>query len=298
MNGVSVCITAYNAQDYIEECLCSVASQTWFKTHDNWEIIVGIDGCDKTLQKVKSIMNEFKNLRVMMMDSNKGTYITSNTIMSNAKYSNLFRFDSDDIMLPNLVETIMNKKEDCPFVRYKFRNFGKDQKTGVAWGTIYISKDVFDKYGGYMPWPCGADSEIYYRLVNFEKIKTIDEVLMLRRVHEESLTQSKKTGMKSLLRKKYQQIINSMKINPVENPIIDCVKNTYSEIVSECNDNFNEKSVNYYINMHANDEDENIHSKKPTKKEKTRIQQLREDIEAGRVIKVPTTTGFIWKRVK
>ena len=29
-----------------------------------------------------------------------------------------------------------------------------------------------------------------------------------------------------------------------------------------------------------------------------RINQLREDIQAGRVVKVPTINGFIWKRVK
>ena len=29
-----------------------------------------------------------------------------------------------------------------------------------------------------------------------------------------------------------------------------------------------------------------------------RIIQLREDIQAGRVVKVPTINGFIWKRVK
>ena len=34
--GISVCITAYKSQDFIEECLDSVAEQTWFKTHNNW----------------------------------------------------------------------------------------------------------------------------------------------------------------------------------------------------------------------------------------------------------------------
>ena len=43
-NGVSVCITAYKSDKYIKECLDSIMNQTWFKTHDNWEIIVGVDG--------------------------------------------------------------------------------------------------------------------------------------------------------------------------------------------------------------------------------------------------------------
>ena len=88
--GISICITAYHVEKYIKDCLDSVVNQTWFKTHNDWEIIVGVDGCEKTLSQLKTIMHNYKNLRVFMMDSNNGTYITSNTIMSNAKYENIF----------------------------------------------------------------------------------------------------------------------------------------------------------------------------------------------------------------
>ena len=97
-------------EKYIKDCLDSVVNQTWFKTHNDWEIIVGVDCCEKTLSQLKTIMHNYKNLRVFMMDSNNGTYITSNTIMSNATYENIFRFDGDDIMCPNLVEKIMTMK--------------------------------------------------------------------------------------------------------------------------------------------------------------------------------------------
>ena len=45
---------------------------------------------------------------------------------------------------------------------------------------------------------------------------------------------------------------------------------------------------------------EDIPDVKEVKKNKTvnRIIQLREDIQAGRIVKVPTANGFIWKRVK
>ena len=141
--GVSVCITAYKAQDYIKECLDSVIKQTWFKDNDNFEIIVGIDGCETTLEYMKTIMHNYKNIKVLMMDSNKGTYITSNTIMSIAKYENLFRFDSDDIMCANLVETVMNKKGNSKLVRYHLKDFGDDKnEVAVAHGTIYIRKSI------------------------------------------------------------------------------------------------------------------------------------------------------------
>ena len=231
--GVSICITAYNVQDYIKECLDSVVQQTWFKTHQNWEIIVGIDGCEKTLNYLKKIMHNYKNLKVYMMDSNKGTYITSNTIMSMANYENVFRFDSDDIMYPTLVETVLKKRGDCVLVRYKLKDFGtKSYHTMTAHGTIYIRKSVFMKYGGFRPWPCAADTEIHCRLRKIEKTRDIPDILMLRRVHDDSLTRNKETGMKTERRKKFQQLINELNIKKPSDAVIDMVTNTYTEVLS------------------------------------------------------------------
>lgn len=48
-------------------------------------------------------MHKYKNLRVMIMNENVGTYVTCNTIMSKARYEWLMRFDSDDVMYENMV---------------------------------------------------------------------------------------------------------------------------------------------------------------------------------------------------
>ena len=243
--GVTVCITAYKAKDYIKECLDSVVKQTWFENNDNFEIIVGIDGCKETLEYMKTIMNNYKNLKVWMMDSNKGTYITSNTIMSNATYENVFRFDSDDIMCSNLVETVMNNKGNCKLVRYYLKDFGDDKnEVAVAHGTIYIRKSTFIKYGGFRPWPCGADTEIYHRLMKIESVKNIRKILMLRRVHDSSLTRSKDTGYKSELRNKYKKLIKDMVISKPSDAVIKMTTNTYKEIT--CSDG-NIKSQNEYV---------------------------------------------------
>ena len=59
-----------------------------------------------------------------MMKKNKGTYITSNTMMSIAKYDYLLRFDSDDIMNPNLIEILMKESEsdDIDKILFKLEN--------------------------------------------------------------------------------------------------------------------------------------------------------------------------------
>ena len=300
MEGVSICITAYKVQYYIKECLDSVVNQSWFKDNDNFEIIVGIDGCEDTLEYMKTIMHNYKNLKVCMMDSNKGTYITSNTIMSMAKYENVFRFDSDDIMCNNLVETVMKERGDSILVRYYLKDFGDSKnEVALAHGPIYIKKSIFLKYGGFRPWPCGADTELYYRLKNIENVKNIKDILMLRRVHNTSLTRAKDTGYKSELRKKYKKLIKEMSINTPEDAKIKMETNTYKEISMGSS-----VDVDAYIKRLGSGKiihekaDEKVKPKHQSEIKKTTLSQLRNDIQAGRVVKVPTNGGFIWKRIK
>ena len=290
--GVSVCITAYRTQDYIKECLDSVINQTWFRGNDNFEIIVGIDGCEQTLSYIKTIMGNYKNLKVLMMDSNKGTYITSNTIMSIAKYDNVFRFDSDDIMCSNLIETVMKNKGDCRLVRYRFQDFNTSKKGGgYAHGTIYVKKSVFVKYGGFRPWPCSADTEIYKRLKNVENTKNLRDILMLRRVHESSLTHSNETGMNSDLRKRYKYIIERTIVTRPEDAVIKMVTNTYTEVT--CQEPAAAEQDEYVKTL------KHIVVNEPVPvQQKNSISSLRKDISSGKLIRVPVNGGFVWKRIK
>lgn len=228
--GISICITAYKSDKYIKECLDSVMNQTWFQDHDNWEVIVGIDGCAKTLHYLQSIMGEYKNLRVLMMDSNKGTYVTTNTIMKEAKYSGLIRFDSDDKMLPHMVKRIMEEKKDNDIIYFRMQNFGKNTATNSACGQIYMRHEVFDKFGGYRPWVCSADYELQKRLKKFTKSKKIREVLFNRRVHDTNLTVDAKTNFSSPIRMSINQTIEREKFNFEHDAIIKCETNTFKEI--------------------------------------------------------------------
>ena len=105
--GVSVCITAYNATRFIKECLDSIEQQTWFRDRDNWEILVGVDNDPKTMRYLRKIMSNYRHIRVFMMNSNEGTYITINSLMYLTKYDYVVRFDADDIMNANCIEEAM-----------------------------------------------------------------------------------------------------------------------------------------------------------------------------------------------
>jgi len=138
------------------------------------------------------------------MNENKGTYITTNTIMDISKYDHLIRFDSDDIMYSNLVENVMKQDIKYDMIRFKMKNFDiKTNQTELrnAYGQFMIKHWVFDYFGGFMPWKCAADDEFFIRVKNFINILFLNDELLLRKIHPNSLTQSNKTNFNSIERK-------------------------------------------------------------------------------------------------
>lgn len=232
--GVSICITAYDTSDYIEDALDSIENQTWFNKTKKFEVLLGIDACQKTLEKVEKIQHKYRNLRVFMMDSNMGTYVTSNTLIKLAKYNNIIRFDSDDIMLSNMVEYIMVNKGDSDIYRFNLQNFGANSNVYQSEGPCFIKKDFILKYGGYQPWKCSSDSELKKRLFGVGIQNHTNEILFLRRIHDNSLTRKNgetqmfgKIGNYRLEKIKY---IDNLSIKTDKERKIKLVENTYKEI--------------------------------------------------------------------
>lgn len=233
-DGITICITAYKAKKYIKETLDSILVQTWFKTHDNYEVLVGIDGCEETLDYLKTIQENYPHLKVLMMDTNRGTYITTNTLINEAKYNNIIRFDSDDIMLPNMVEKIMRCAENCDIIRYYLQDFGADYKKYVSDGSCFFKKSFMLKFGGYQPWKCSADTEMKKRLRKFGHHKQINDVLFLRRTHNESLT--RKPGETTIFggavgdyRKKCLDYVAKLNVRSEKDAKIKMVTNSFAE---------------------------------------------------------------------
>ena len=207
----SILITAYNTASYIEECLDSIESQTYFKDNDDFEILIGVDGCQPTLDKLKEIRHKYRNLSIYMMLENSGTYITTNTLISLAKNENLIRFDSDDIMKPNLVQKVANHLH-YDLVRLSYNNFYStsqmESKINIAHGIIHFKKSMMDNVaGGYMAWKCGADTEFIQRVRNKITITNLIDSVFYRRLHSASLTLNPITGFESELRKNYKKQI-------------------------------------------------------------------------------------------
>lgn len=228
MKGVSIIITAWHTEKYIESCLDSIQKQTYFKTHKNYEILLGIDSCETTLDKVKKIREKYKNLEVYYFDKNVGTYIVSNTLCNIAKYDYLIRFDSDDIMMDSMIEKMVNyaNKNGCEFFTSMAKIMGSNTKV-VTIGQIFITKKLFDKFGGFRPFPCAMDKELSIRLKPFIKISYLPEALFQYRQRQDSLTKNKSTGMNSSFRYNLHKFINwevkYLKGKSEEYAIINCV---------------------------------------------------------------------------
>lgn len=100
---VSVIIPAYNAEDYILQCLESVLKQT----HTNLEILVVNDGStDATLEIVQTIQDS----RVVLINQeNRGCSSAKNSGLANATGSFIQYLDADDVLSPDKIEAQLRK---------------------------------------------------------------------------------------------------------------------------------------------------------------------------------------------
>src|SRR3989338_9907094 len=105
---VSILISTYNAEKYIEEAIESALAQTY----KNIEIVIIDAGSkDRTAQIVKSF--EDKRIRYIKHDF-EPIHSTRNALFKEAKGELLTFLDSDDIYLPRKVEAEVNFLENHP----------------------------------------------------------------------------------------------------------------------------------------------------------------------------------------
>jgi len=101
---ISIIVSAYAAADYLKECLSSINNQTYFEDFNDYEILVGIDGCPSTLAEVSKFKDTIRNLKVIWFPVNSGPYLVFNTLVSLSKFQAISIFGADDIMEENFIE--------------------------------------------------------------------------------------------------------------------------------------------------------------------------------------------------
>lgn len=186
---INIIISIYDGAEYIEECLDSIQAQTY----ENYRILLGIDGCQKSLEKIKEIRHKYHKLNVYYSKKNVGVYKMFNTLSQLVAQDEYLQFfGADDIMFPEFLNEM--QKYNQPAVNRHH-------------GVLFIKKQDFDKLGGYRAWRCAADTDMVYRIHRLNNKKVLYAPLLFkRRVHEKQLTQAKDTGYCSEYRNKLNKI--------------------------------------------------------------------------------------------
>ncbi len=171
-----VVISAHRAQNFIEACLDAACKQG--------NVLLGIDGCPDTLEKVKKIRGKYDTLRVFNFPENMGCYLTKNALIEHVPDEEMFiTFDADDVMHAGMAD-VMAKHMPC-----------YSRHTGV----MCISKELWNEMGGFRPWRVHADTDFIKRMRLKYTVPKIKK-LYYRRRHPNQLTKKKATGLRSKLR--------------------------------------------------------------------------------------------------
>lgn len=176
---VSILITSYNRESFIEEAVNSVLAQTY----ENFEIII-VDNCstDRTRDIIENYRNNEK-IRIFFNKSNIGQFPNRNKAAGLAKGDILLYVDSDDTIAPDAVEYIVKSFRQFPqsdfATIYKGndiaevvmldshtviqKHFFKKSILYIGPGGTAISRALFEKEGGF-PSNYGPACDMYYNI--------------------------------------------------------------------------------------------------------------------------------------
>ena len=125
MTNISILIPAYNVENYIEECLKSVLSQTDL---NNIEIVI-VDNAstDSTKDIIKKYEREYSFIHGIYLTENVGLFLSRHIAISESIGEYCLFLDSDDMLIDNAIEIIRRdiiKYKDPDMIIYRFRTFG------------------------------------------------------------------------------------------------------------------------------------------------------------------------------
>ena len=104
---ISVIIPVLNRQEEIEECIRSVFDQSY----QNWELLIIDNGStDRTPEICQALAAQ--ETRIRLLSAPRGVSLARNAGIDAAQGEYLFFLDSDDVIHPSLLETLLFAMED------------------------------------------------------------------------------------------------------------------------------------------------------------------------------------------
>lgn len=203
----TVTVSLYNYEDYISECLDSVAEQTC----RDLELIV-VDDCSKdgSLERARAWLSahpdRFVRARLLQMESNSGLAAARNAAFSAAETPFVFVLDADNKLLPPCLERLEAalSGSEAAFAYSYIRKFGNTSAilNVGAWSPerlrlsnyidamVLMRRDAWEKSGGYRKMRV-TGWEDYQKWLDLSirggRGILVPEILCCYRVHGESM---------------------------------------------------------------------------------------------------------------
>lgn len=208
---VTVLMTAYNAEKFIDKAIASII----YQTYKNLEIIIVDDGStDNTPKIIEYFKNLDQRIRVIRLKKNKGPSLASNIGLKIAKGEYIARLDADDIALPDRIEKqvkfLLKNPEvavvggQCILINEKDRVIG-EKKFPLRHNEIYkalfninpiqhpsclINRKLLPNEIVYHKnhYVLAHDLELIFELRQFGKLANLDEKVIYYRQYPNSLS--------------------------------------------------------------------------------------------------------------
>ncbi len=107
---LSLIIPVYKVEAFIYQCLNSIFSQI---SENNIEVIIVNDGTPDNSMEIVREFSSYIQLKIVEQD-NQGLSVARNTGLSHAKGQYVWFIDSDDWLLPNAINDVLNNIEKHP----------------------------------------------------------------------------------------------------------------------------------------------------------------------------------------
>lgn len=208
---VSVITPVYNAEEFLEDTVESVLSQTY----KNFEYILIDDySTDNSAKLIKKYAEKDSRIKYIKLKENAGAAVARNTGLENANGRYIAFIDSDDVWYPEKLETQLNfmNKHNVAFTYTKYERISEEgellgapsfpkklnysgllKNTAIACSTVVIDRQVIGDFR--MPLVRkGQDTATWLKILkNHDYAYLVDEVLNRYRAREGSLS-SNRTG--------------------------------------------------------------------------------------------------------
>ncbi len=201
---VSVLMTAYNREQYIEEAIESVLASSY----TNFELII-TDDCstDNTIEIAKGYEQKDSRIRIYLNDKNLKDYPNRNKAATYAKGKYIKYLDSDDTIYPDGLEYCISAMEKYPEAGIGMLFFQKEYsgEDPVCWdsekvirhhflvrgclnigpsGSI-IRRDVFETSGGFdTRFGVASDNYFNIRLAAHHPVVFLPQEFFFYRIHD------------------------------------------------------------------------------------------------------------------